>query len=289
MTVTDPIRSEAFTIPARDGRPLAATRYVPAAAADRIVIINSATGVKRGYYDKYARFLAERGMEVIAYDYRGIGGSADGDIRSQKCDMRQWGEIDIASVIDYVSSQMPGQRLLVVGHSAGGQLFGLADNNMRVEAMLAVSAQSGYWRHWRGIPKWRLGVLWHLVMPGLSRVLSYFPSKRIGFGENLPGGVAREWARWCRHPDYLVDLAGTPMRRYFETYRGAIRAYIIGDDWMAPRAAVEALMSFYGSAQVEMKTVQPADVGAKTLGHFGFFRESGKAMWQESAEWLGRQ
>lgn len=280
------IRVETLIIPARDGYSLAATHYVPDVEAERLVIINSATGVKRGYYDRYARFLCGRGLEVLTYDYRGIGGSLEGQIRAQKCDMRQWGEVDIASVIDYVTANMPACRLLAVGHSAGGQMLGLADNNARVEAMLAVSAQSGYWKHWSGIARWRLGLLWHLVMPGLSRVFSYFPSKLIGFGENLPGGVAREWARWCRHPDYLVDHNGQPLRVHFEAYRGRIRAYIIGDDWMAPRAAVEALMRFYRSARVELKVVQPSDVGAKTLGHFGFFRESGKPIWQESAEWL---
>lgn len=290
MSVSGPaVRSEAISVPARDGLALAATRYVPSDAADRVVIINSATGVKRGYYEKYARFLAARGMEVITYDYRGIGGSAEGGIRAQKCDMRQWGEIDVASVIDYVATNMPSRRVLAVGHSAGGQLFGLADNNTRVAALLAVSAQSGYWQHWRGLARWRLALLWHVVMPGLVRALSYFPSKRIGFGENLPGGVAREWARWCRHPDYIVDVNGRPLRANFETYQGNIRACVIADDWMAPGAAVEALMGFYRSAQVEFKIVQPADLGVKALGHFGFFRESGNSMWQESAEWLSRQ
>lgn len=285
MTAT----TETLRIAARDGRALAATRYVSPVPSDTLVIINSATGVKRGYYDRYARFLADNGLDVLTYDYRGIGDSAEGGIRAQRCEMREWGEIDIASVIDHALAQYPGRRLLAVGHSAGGQLFGLADNNTRVSAMFAVSAQSGYWRHWRGAARWRLALLWHVLMPGATALLSYFPSKRIGFGENLPGGVARQWARWCRHPDYLVDGDGTPMRRHFDAYRGRIRACVIADDWMAPRAAVEALMGFYRLANVDLKTVRPGDAGAKALGHFGYFREAGRPLWQESLTWLRRQ
>lgn len=283
-----PVRVEELRIVARDGRSLAATRYAAAGDVDSVVIVNGATGVKRGYYDRYARFLAEHGFEVLTYDYRGIGGSAEAAVHTEPCDMRQWGEVDVASMIDAAARRYPGKRLLAVGHSVGGQLFGLADNNERVHAMFAVSAQSGYWKHWRGLPRWGLALLWHVLMPGLVGVLSYFPSRRIGFGENLPGGVAREWARWCRHPHYLVDRAGAPLRQHFARYRGRIRACVVTDDWMAPRAAVEALMGFFVAAQIEIQSLSPADNGARALGHFGYFREAGRPAWQESLKWLQR-
>lgn len=287
--VASPVTVEELRIAARDGRLLAATRYAAAGDVDRVVIVNGATGVKRSYYDRYARFLAEHGFEVLTYDYRGIGGSAEGGLRAEACDMRQWGEVDVASVIDATARRYPGCRLLVVGHSVGGQLLGLADNNELIHAMLAVSAQSGYWKHWSGVPRWSLALLWHVLVPVMVGVLSYFPSHRIGFGEDLPGGVALEWARWCRHPDYLVDREGYPLRQHFSSYRGRIRACWVTDDWMAPRAAVEALMGFFVASQVEILSLAPADVGARALGHFGYFREAGRPAWQESLLWLQRQ
>lgn len=290
MNMTVPtVTTEELRIVARDGRSLAATTYAAAGRADQVVIINGATGVKRNYYDRYARFLASQGFLVLTFDYRGIGDSAENDIRAESCDMRQWGEVDVASVIDAVARRYPGKRLLAVGHSAGGQLFGLADNNELVHAMFAVSVQSGYWKHWSGLSRWCLALLWHVLMPGLVFALSYFPSRRIGFGEDLPGGVAREWARWCRHPEYLVDRGGRPLRQHFERYSGRIRACVVTDDWMAPRAAVEALMSCFVTARVEFASLVPTDVGACALGHFGYFREAGRPAWQESAEWLRRQ
>lgn len=284
-----PVTAEELRIVARDGRSLATTRYAAACDVDRVVIVNGATGVKRGFYDRYARFLAENGFAVLTYDYRGIGGSAEGSIHAEVCDMRQWGEVDVASLIDAAARLYPGKRLLAVGHSVGGQLFGLADNNALVDAMFAVSAQSGYWKHWSGPPRWYLALLRHVLMPGLVWMLSYFPSRRIRLGEDLPAGVAREWARWCRHPDYLVDREGCPLRKHFARYRGRIRACVVTDDWMAPRAAVEALMGFFVVAQVEIASLAPADAGARALGHFGFFREAGRPAWRESLEWLQRQ
>lgn len=284
-----PVTAEELRIVARDGRSLAATIYSTAADGDHVVIVNGATGVKRSYYDRYARFLASHGLVVLTYDYRGIGGSAEDDIRAEACDMRQWGEVDVASMIDAAAQRYPGKRLLAVAHSAGGQLFGLADNKELVHAMFALSVQSGYWKLWSGLPRWCLALLWHVLMPGLVAALAYFPSRRIGFGEDLPGDVAREWARWCRHPEYLVDREGHSLRQQFASYRGRIRACVVSDDWMAPRAAVEALMGFFVAAQVEITSLAPADVGARALGHFGYFREAGRPAWQESLAWLRQQ
>lgn len=281
---------EIVAIPTRDGRRLAGTHYAPAGGGrGDAVLINSATGVKRGYYERYARFLAARGFDVLTYDYRGIGGSIQSSPRSEPGGMRVWGEQDVAAAIDFAAARFPGRRLHAVGHSAGGQLLGLADNNHKVASLLGVSAQSGYWRHWRGARRWQLFALWHGAMPLLARLLGYFPSRAIGFGEDLPGRVAREWARWCRHPDYIVDAAGRPIRAGFDAFRGRIVAYAIADDWMAPEAAVRALMATYRNADVEVHMLSPQALGLRGIGHFGFFRERSAALWPAScAGWEPR-
>jgi predicted alpha/beta hydrolase len=69
------------TIPALDGHPLAADVFPGAeigAGPPLLVIVNSAMGVSRRYYGAFARHLAGQGMQVVTYDYRGIGGSAPG-------------------------------------------------------------------------------------------------------------------------------------------------------------------------------------------------------------------
>src|SRR3954467_1593181 len=68
---------DGLRIRALDGFELVATLYRPGRREDRetAVLINSATAVKRGYYDPFARYLAGEGLTVLTYDYRGIGGS----------------------------------------------------------------------------------------------------------------------------------------------------------------------------------------------------------------------
>lgn len=291
MRLQEPaVHSEVVRIAAGDGRALAGTLYLPAVSNQRCVLVNGATAVKRSHYDGYARYLAAAGFTVLTYDYRGIGDSCEAGGRPEQATMRQWGEEDTAGAISFLSQRMPASRLLVVAHSAGGQLFGLAANNRRAAGLLAVSSQSGYWRLWPWPRRLALALLWFVAMPLLSRLCSRFPARRLGLGgSDLPAGVAREWARWCRHPDYIVDDAGQPLRRHFNAYDGSILAYTVSDDWMAPAEAVQALLAFYTAARIECRELSPSAFGVPSLGHFGYFRNDNQALWKDGAAWLSAQ
>ena len=76
-----------------------------------------------------------------------------------------------------------------MAHSAGGQLLGLARNSDRVAAMLMISAPSGYWRLWKGRQRLLIGLLWFVLMPVMTRLVGYFPGRRMGLGVDLPPGV----------------------------------------------------------------------------------------------------
>jgi predicted alpha/beta hydrolase len=267
-------------IPASDGFALAATRYGPPSPA-RVVLISPATGVRRRLYDGYARFLADEGFGVLTWDWRGTGDSRPRTLRGFDAAMRgHWAERDLAGVIDWAAAEHPGAKLLAVGHSFGGQGIGLAPNAGRLSALILVAAQSGYWRLWPGASKYRYALLWYALMPALTRALGYFPARRLGIGEDLPKGVALEWARWCRSPAYLGDWRG------HAALDVPLLALGFSDDPYAPEPAVRALVERYGSRQKTHRHVRPADVGAQHIGHFGFFRPGVPALWRDTARWL---
>jgi predicted alpha/beta hydrolase len=280
-------------IPARDGFRLAATLYEPepgrgTGERGTLVVISSATAAPRGYYDGFARYLSARGLAVLTYDYRGIGGSRPRSLRGFHARMAEWGEEDLAGMIDWSVRHLQPERLLMVGHSVGGQLVGLAGNNGRVDALLAVAAQSGYLGHWPKPMRYRLALRWYLEVPLTSRIFGYIPG-RLALKEDLPGGVAREWAAWCRRPGFLLE--GHEERRAgFERFDRPIRAYSFGDDDFAPRPAVESLMALYRNAPVERRHVEPAEIGASSISHFGFFRDRFReTLWSDAADWLERK
>jgi predicted alpha/beta hydrolase len=280
---------DGLRIRALDGFELAATLYEPAPGAgrDAAVLINSATAVRR-YYDAYARHLAGEGFTVVTYDYRGIGGSRPRSLSRFPARLCQWAEEDQGGALDWIASSLHPRKLLVVGHSVGGQIVGMAPGNQRIAGLVGVAAQNGYWGHWPFPSRYRLALRWYVAVPLASRIFGYVPGW-MGIKEDLPGGVAREWAEWCRRPDFLFE-GHEERRRGFERFARPFLAYSFADDDYAPRAAVESLLDAYRDARVDHRHVTPREVGAPAIGHFGFFRESFReTLWRESAAWLTAQ
>ena len=277
---------EPFALAARDGYRLGATLYRPSAPGGRAALVMPATGVPQSYYAKFAAYLAERGFTVLTFDYRGIGKSLQGDIRQLGAGMRDWALLDAPAAFEFLSKN--NQNLAVIGHSFGGQAFGLLPEPERIAAAFMVGSQSGYWKHWPPLGRAWMWPATHIALPLVSRLRGYFPSSRLGFGEDLPANVAIEWARWCRHPRYLVGALGADAA--YARFAAPLRAYAISDDVFAPARAIRALLDLYPSARSEMRIVHPREVGEERIGHFGFFRERFRdSLWREAADWLERQ
>lgn len=270
---------------ARDGYRLAGTLYRPRTPNRRAVLFQAASGVKQEYYGRFAEYLASRGFAALTFDYRGIGRSAPAKLRGFEARMRDWAEKDIGGALDYLARATHGARLIGIGHSFGGQVFGIVPGNERYVAAMTVGSQSGYWKHWRGKGRAAMWFLTHLLLPGVSRVYGYFPARRFGQGEDMPAGVALEWASWCRDPGYIVGALGA--QEAYARFAAPIRVYAIADDSYAPPAAVEAFLGFYPNAPRKRVDVDPTKHGGP-IGHFGFFHERFKdALWKDAAEWMG--
>lgn len=269
-------------IAARDGHPLAATITRPA-MTNRVVIINSATGVPRGFYRHFAEALARAGYLAISYDYRGTGGSAPQRLKDSKARMRDWALLDMTGVIDWVRTEVEPERLFLVGHSIGGQATGLIDNADAVHGMITVSAQSGYWKLQGAEQKYLAWLHVHLTMPLLSQLFGYMPWSRLNGGLDLPKGVALEFARWCRDPGYLLGDQSLPLAR-FKQFKAPVLAYSFDDDKWGTKESVDTMMRAYST--VERRHVRPADIGQPKIGHVGFFRPGSEALWREAIDWL---
>ncbi|HSR68415.1 MAG TPA: alpha/beta fold hydrolase [Acidobacteriota bacterium] len=276
--------SRDLTIPAADGYPLAATLFLN---GRQWLIINSATGVKRGFYSKFASYLAEQGYSVVTYDYRGIGGSAPPSLRGSSARMSEWGELDFAGVMDWVERRKPS-HMLGLGHSVGGQILGMLPRAGRLHCFIGVACQSGWWGHWPLPWRYLLPLGWKVALPLLVRTFGFLPSSLLGLGEDLPPGVARQWANWCLHRHYyhgsIAELPG------FRDFAGPLLAYSFSDDRFGPRPAVEAWLRWFAQAETQHRHIRPGDLGLKRLGHFEFFRQdSVDIFWEPCRRWLAER
>ena len=280
---------EPFALAASDGYRLGATIFHPLHPNGRAVQVHAAAGVRQEYYAPFAAYLAERGFIALTFDYRGVGQSAPADLKASPARMADWARLDAAGAFTFLEETFAGNRMMIVGHSFGGQSVAVMPGNERVSAMLAVASQSCYWRLWRGADRAGIWLLTHVLLPAATHAYGYFPGALLRQGENLPPGVALEWARWCRHPRYLVGALGQEAQA--ARFTAPLRLLDIDDDGVyAPPAAARGLLDLYPNAQKDLVLVTPREAGAERIGHFGFFKERFRdTLWRSAADWLERR
>lgn len=251
------------------------------------VILNPATGVPARYYHRYARFLAENGLETLTYDYRGIGASRPPRLAGCGYRWRHWGEQDFEAALAFMAGRREGP-LLAVGHSIGGFLPGFAPSAPRLMRILTVGAQYAWWKDYAEGHRARLFLRWHLAMPLATVLCGYFPGKRLGWLEDLPAGVANEWSFRRARMERSYPAADRPsILARFAAVDDPILAVAPFDDEYAPPAAVRRALSYYSGAERSVAILQPQHLGATKAGHFALFHDRFRpTFWQDSLAWL---
>src|SRR5262249_46466248 len=158
---------------ADDGYPLGARLWAPAedALPNAVAMINAGAGIAFGYYDRFAEFLAGKGVPTLIYDYRGIGRSRVGPLRAFTASVHDWGSKDCAAALNWLAAGYPQARRVVIGHSIGAFVTGFVTNGSLIDQMVLVGAHTGFWRDYSTRARPTMYLLWHVLMPCLTRTL----------------------------------------------------------------------------------------------------------------------
>ena len=279
-----------ITLTTADGAQLAATHYAPAhdaGSAQQWIVVGSATAVPRGFYARFAQYAASRGVHVITTDYRGIGGSKHGSLKGFVMDYSDWSRYDLAAAVDYAAAR---GKVWMVGHSLAGHAIGQLPNHEKLEAAYVCGTGAG-WHGWMPRPeRYRVWALWNMLGPVLTRIYGYQPMSKMGLGEDIPMGVYRDWKRDCQFPHYFFD--GAESAHYAATFAKVklpIAAAVSTDDLWAPPASRNAFFEGYTGTHVQHIDFEPAQLGAKQVGHMGYYRkEVGAVLWPHMLKWLAQ-
>jgi predicted alpha/beta hydrolase len=277
-------------IASEDGRPLAAHWLCAGDGAPALatVVIHSATGVPRRFYAAFAQHLCEQGFDVLLWDARGIGDSATLPARRDPATMRDWGQRDQQAVLRHARTRHPTRRLVIVGHSSGGHLAGLASLTVGADALVLVASGLCDWRDYPAAQWPRLWLAWWVAAPVLTMLCGHLPAW-AGVGHTLPRGVADEWRRWSLTRGYLfgdptLDTSGCA------AYAGPLLALSMSDDQgFSPPGAVRALLQRFSGARIEHREIAAVMGAHGRIGHFGFFKPQNATLWPQVTQWLHAQ
>jgi len=250
-------------------------------------MIGPATGIKRTFYDSFARFLAAHGYGVLCYEHRGIGHSRSGAMPHSDASLISWGRIDMTAVLAKLQQCFPRTSYHLVGHSAGGQLVGLMDNAKELKSMFNVACSSGSLRNMTYPFKWQALFFMNCFIPLSNLLFGYTKSHWIGMGEPLPKEVAKQWRKWCNGEGYVQVALGETIKEhlYDELEMPSQWLYAV-DDGIANHANVEDMIRVYSKIEATIVTLQPQTFGFDEIGHMKFFSSKKKVLWTYALDWL---
>ncbi|HTZ56358.1 MAG TPA: alpha/beta fold hydrolase [Candidatus Acidoferrum sp.] len=276
------------TIPALDGVELRATLFEPERRPNATVIVSGATAVPRGYYSGIAAYLARCGATVVTYDYRGSGEPPE-QLRRSEARMRDWGERDAPGVIAWLRARYPDLPVNLVGHSYGGHALLLAQNNHEVSRAVTIASGLGYWGTCARSQRYRVYALMKFIVPMGILLFGYSPGSRMGFGEDLAPGVAREWRTWVLRRRYFLDDPTLASLRNGANYRGRLLMLAPSDDLWITLGDVEGLATAFTGTNPEVRAIDPHAYGVRAIAHMGFFRSANSAVWRIVSDALDLQ
>ncbi|WP_417483665.1 serine aminopeptidase domain-containing protein [Maricaulis salignorans] len=270
---------------ARDGYELSGLIIAPD-APKAAVLVSSGTGFPKELYRRLARQGAAMGYACLLYDYRGIGASAPRQMKGFQADIVDWGRLDFAAALDRAQALAPEAPLYTLGHSVGGHLPGFADNGLKPAAHALVSCGTGYWgAHEPGYKPTAL-FFWLVYGPACLALTGHIPSGGGWGGTALPRGVFEQWRRWAFKPGYFGDELGALGPHCFDRITAPICDWTFTDDTLASRRAALDLLAIYTAAETQLLRLEPGEIGAPGVGHFGAFKQAAQGFWPMPFSWF---
>jgi len=275
----DTVRRERTTFRADDGRLLHATWFRPRSPGAGHVLVAPAMATPARFYAGFATWLAARGLTVLTFDYRGTTATPS-ELRRESADLLTWAA-DSAAALEHLVDAVPAgdsSPMTWIGHSFGGQVLPFVRHDLLDSAVL-VATGHGHYHH---NPPWlrrRAPLLWRGIVPLTTSVAGYFPGRRLGILGDLPAGVARQWGRWCMHPDYWgADIRDIATRHALITH--PVTLVSMSDDPLVTRSGPAALARALTEAPVSTVGLSPQQLGVDAIGHHGLFRPELAHAWE---------
>ena len=251
-------------------------------APRRVAVVHCGAGIPASRYQNFAAFLAGAGIPTLTYDYRGIGHSRPAALRGFAAELEDWSEYDCTAAIAWLRARFPDAEIVGIAHSAGAWLVGGAGNAAEQARLVLIGGHTGYYGDYRPLYRLPMALLWHGVMPAMTRLVGYFPGRRLGLGEDIPAKIALMWA--ARRSPQLGRAATDRARMLLERCALLARPALIvsvSDDAFATPAGTQRLMTYYPRLfPLQHLRLTPAEAGLRRIGHFGFFsRQAGAVLW----------
>jgi predicted alpha/beta hydrolase len=205
------------------------------------IVFLPALGVPLAYYDRLFAAWTASGRHVVGVELRGGPKSPVPDLRRHGFGYTHLINEDLPAV--FASSALTSSdRVVLTGHSLGGQLALLATGAgaVRPDAVITLASGSSSTTRPTRLARARRHAAIH-VLDAVTRSLGYWPGHRLGFAGRQPRTLMTDWAHEARHGRYHLRGDQTDYEAALRTLTVPTLLIEIAGDRMNPAGSVDHL------------------------------------------------
>ncbi len=265
---------------------ITATVFEPETPNRKLLLVNSATGVKQQTYYDFAAFFAKKGYTVITYDYRGISLSKPEKMKGFEANMRMWGNTDYKAVTDYIQKEYPQYQKFLIGHSVGALILGMNTDSVLFEKFCFVATQHTYFGHLKPSVQLMSLLGFGLYQPIITRLKGYFETQLINLGESLPKGVSDDWRTLILHPKSVNKLLEKTPNYSKNLTQEVLYLHMEDDNWITDTGMKLLMEETFHKMKPTYRTVKVSESTGEAIGHINFFRSKHQQLWNIVLDWF---
>ena len=260
--------------------------FSPKHSNGKLLLINSATGVKQQMYFAFAQYMCDHGFTVLTYDYRGIGLSKPKRLKGFEASMRMWGTHDYKSLTTYIQNHYPHYTYYCLGHSVGALILGMNADSIIFEKFVFIATQNTYLNHLN----WQTQVLGYfafgILQPVSSKILGYFPAQYLGLGESLPKGSASDWRKLVLNKKSTNRLLEEVEDFSKSLNQNTLMIRLEDDLWVTEKGVKHLFKDTYSNIKVQHRLILVSESEVGKIGHIDYFRSFNSKLWSIILQYL---
>lgn len=256
-----------------------------------LMLLAPAMGVPAAFYTSFAASLQSEGVAVRVLELPGQGVSALSARRGHDYGYREVVEDLMPAAVRAARLENPDARIVLAGHSLGGQLATIACAELapQLDGLVLIAAGTAHWRRWPNGSRLRAWLTVNAI-GAISALLPWYPGDRLGFGGAQSRRFMRDWRHNARTGGYVLEgslRAPQLLRSQLQQARLPVLALSVLGDAIAPEGAVTELLGHLPSADVCRIELNGHTAHSPWKRHFSWARQPAGVQ-DALLEWLAQ-